>query len=204
VARAKRGGRLLAAGGVALAIGTLGVLFGLRSTREKTETPRPAPDPTVAATTPLSARAEVLPAKSPVGQPGRRPAAAKLELSVVPAQASLSIGGKPLGVRDGRALLQGEPGDTFEVVAKTERAEKRVRVFVTRDYTLDPSSIELEAPVTRPSVAQKVPKPAKPSAESTSVAASLRPNAERPSPGAVESKPANKPVNPSVKPKDDW
>ena len=196
-ARSRRSARWLAAGGVAFSLAALGALFGLRSARERTDALRSAPDPTVAAPTIPSAR--------PSPRPRAMPVNPALELSVVPPEASLSVGGKAISVRDGRALLQGEPGETIEVLAKSSLSEKRFRVFVTRDFTLEPSRIELDTQVARSSAAAKASKEPKQSVrDSKSIAPPARPTVERLEPGVADPKPASKPANPTVRPKDDW
>jgi hypothetical protein len=136
------------------------------------------------------------------------PAKPQLELSVIPREASLSVGGKALSVQNGRALLEGEPGETIEVVARSQQTEKSFRVFVTRDYTLEPSRIELGPPVARPSVSpQAFKQPKQPgSRDAKSLAAAVRAPTEPPAVAGLEAtpKPASKSSSPTVKPKDDW
>lgn len=118
----------LAVAGVSLAI--LGAAWMLRPGE-----PRPvAVPPVVASTTPHEpAPSAALPVALPVMH---------VRVPVSPAQARVSIKGKPQELQDGAIELHGEPGDEFPVLVEVEGQTRETVVTLTRDGKARPAAIE--------------------------------------------------------------
>ncbi|MBI4704658.1 MAG: hypothetical protein HY744_26445 [Deltaproteobacteria bacterium] len=116
-------------------------------------------------------------ARSKPGKPdGGRPPARRVRVQVVPSGAAVTVGGKPAQAPGGFLLLEGEPGDSFLVVAKDGTRKAEAKVIITKDG--EPSLPAIEVPrawseLRRPGSGKAEPGPEPPGTPSAPAAAAV-------------------------------
>ena len=141
-----RGMRLVVAG-LALALAAVvGVMF-LRGEKE-------APPPPVVAEAPKAPT----PAAAPTTPPQASVTKHQVAIVVEPAEATVTVDGRAAQRDNGKILLEGEPGDQFQVVVSQDDRKLERSVVITKDGAAAPA--ELSLPPEEPAAEVSAPPPA--------------------------------------------
>jgi serine/threonine protein kinase len=114
----------IAVAGAAAALAVGGTIVGVRMTR------KPADQPMALASTPAPTAPLAAPATS-------------AWVTVKPAEAKVTVGGSLREVADGGVVLQGQPGDSFQVVAEVGDTRVEKSVVITKDGKAMPDVVEV-------------------------------------------------------------
>ena len=111
-----------------------------------------------------------------------------VNVPITPRDADVTVAGAPRALStDGALALEGQPGDSFDVVVSRGKARVEEHVVILKDGTATPSAIELKIPAGTAGVAPKT--------AATGAAAA---------PPATTATPAATPTTATPKPKDTW
>jgi len=137
------------------------------------------------------------------------PVQLKARVPVHPAGAIVTVNGKLQKLHDGAFRLQGEAGDSFDVVAAVDDRKTSLKLILSKDGRVSPASITVpssstaspsppltpsakRSPTKIPQAKRKAPKRPPPRAKPPAVA-TVKPNAPPPAPPPTE-----------LKPRDEW
>ena len=127
-------------------------------------------------------------------------------VSVRPASATVTVGGKPVTLDDGRLRVEGRPGDVFEITVTTEAGAATHRIVIARDGTAVPSLVE-GPPAREPVEGARAPASASPTDAASATSATGRPRdasrtpGTRPKASAAPASPppaSDKPIRPKM------
>jgi hypothetical protein len=88
------------------------------------------------------------------------PWASPARVTVEPEEATVTVDGKIVPVKDGAFEVSGEPGDSFEIAVSHSGRQRRERVVITKEGTATPERVAVVAgiePTPAPSAAREAP-----------------------------------------------